>query len=172
MARTEIVSALWKYIRTHNLQNPSNKQEIFLDEALRAVFGCKVFTMFTINKYISAHVHPYKPVDLTPTPKTPSKRKSPGSAKSGASSGKKRKSGTQPPYRLSDALEVVVGTDILPRPQVVSKLWVYIRAHDLQNPKDKREILCDSALRKVFGGKAKGKSHVDAQGCCSGLLSV
>jgi upstream activation factor subunit UAF30 len=169
MARTEIVKALWEYIRTHNLQNPANKQEIVLDEAMRAVFECKVFTMFTMNKYISAHVHPFKAVDLTPTPKASRKRKSPGSAKSAksaASSGKKRKAGTQPPYRLSEALTVVVGTDILPRPQVVSKLWVYIRAHNLQNPKDKREILCDSALRKVFGGKAKGTSHTIAQGCC------
>mgnify|MGYP006378681043 FL=1 len=43
-----------------------------------------------------------------------------------------------------------MGTDILPRPQVVSKIWVYIREHELQNPNDKREILCDEKLQKVM----------------------
>jgi chromatin remodeling complex protein RSC6 len=43
-----------------------------------------------------------------------------------------------------------VGTDILPRPQVVSKLWEYIKAHGLQNENDRREILCDEKLKKVL----------------------
>lgn len=30
-------------------------------------------------------------------------------------------------------------------------LWAYIKAKDLQNPADKREILCDQALQDVFG---------------------
>jgi len=74
MSRTEIVKALWEYFRKHNLQNPSNKKEIILDKPMRKVFGCKTFTIFTMNKYISAHVHPFKPVDLT-SPSSTSKRK-------------------------------------------------------------------------------------------------
>ena len=164
MPRTEIVKALWNYIRKHNLQNPSNKKEILLDAAMKKVFGCDTFTMFSMNKYIGAHIHPFKPVDLTPsTPNNNSKsraakRKAPSASKGGSGSSgtkKPRKAGTQPPYRLSEALQAVVGTDILPRPQVVSKIWDYIRAHNLQNPADKREILCDSALRRVMGNKAK-----------------
>ena len=54
MARTDIVKELWNYIRENDLQNPSNKREIFLDEAMQKVFDCKVFTMFTMNKYIFA----------------------------------------------------------------------------------------------------------------------
>ena len=159
MARTEIVKSLWEYIRQHNLQNPANKKEIILDAEMKKVFGCDKFTMFSMNKYIGAHIHPFKPVDLTPsTPKTASragKRKTPSSSKGHNSSAKKKKSGTQPPYRLSDALQQVVGTDILPRPQVVSRIWEYIRAHNLQNPADKREILCDDKLKRVMSGKAK-----------------
>jgi chromatin remodeling complex protein RSC6 len=34
---------------------------------------------------------------------------------------------------------------------VVSKVWDYIKAHDLQNPGNRREILADAKLRKVFG---------------------
>ena len=152
ISRTEIVKMLWEYIREHNLQNPENKREIFLDAAMRSVFHCKTFTMFTMNKYISAHVHPFKPVDLTTNTTPPKKRKSPG-AKS--SEKKKRKVGTQPPYRLSPALVDIVGKEILPRPQVVSELWTYIKANDLQNPSDRREILCDDKLKLIFEGKKK-----------------
>lgn len=38
----------------------------------------------------------------------------------------------------------------LSRPQVVKKLWEYIRQHELQNPSNKKEIICDDALRAVF----------------------
>jgi chromatin remodeling complex protein RSC6 len=33
---------------------------------------------------------------------------------------------------------------------VVKKIWEYIRAHDLQNPSDKRQIICDDAMERVF----------------------
>jgi upstream activation factor subunit UAF30 len=156
MARTDVVKELWNYIRTHDLQNPDNKREILLDAAMERVFGCKTFTMFTLNKYIGAHVEPFKPVDLTPIPKknrASKKRKANGGR--GGKLPKKRKVGTQPPYRLSEALQAVVGTDILPRPQVVSKIWTYIKENNLQNEKDKREILCDAKLKPVMGGKDK-----------------
>lgn len=38
----------------------------------------------------------------------------------------------------------------LSRPQVVKKLWVYIKGNDLQDPKDKRQIRCDDAMQAVF----------------------
>ncbi|OEU11575.1 swiB complex protein, partial [Fragilariopsis cylindrus CCMP1102] len=68
---------------------------------------------------------------------------------------KPKKPGLQPPYRLSDELAEIVGTDILPRPQVVKGIWAYIKKHDLQDPKDKREILCDDKLKIVMGGNRK-----------------
>jgi upstream activation factor subunit UAF30 len=151
MSRTEIVKMLWAYIREHDLQDPSNKREILLDGAMKNVFGCKQFSMFTMNKYIGAHVHPFKPVDLT-TNQTPKKRKTPSSK---SSEKKKRKTGTQPPYRLSEAMVGILGKEILPRPQVVSGLWEYIKANNLQNPSDKREILCDDKLKLIFNGKKK-----------------
>lgn len=39
----------------------------------------------------------------------------------------------------------------LARPQVVKQLWVYIKGNELQNPSNKREIMCDPKLRAVFG---------------------
>jgi upstream activation factor subunit UAF30 len=168
MARKDIVKHLWSYIREHDLQNPSNKREILLDGPMQRVFGCEAFTMFTMNKYIGAHVHPFKPVDLTTNSSTPNRKGTPkrkaasasrtrgnrSPAKS-SSAKKPRKAGTQPPYRLSEELQAVVQVDVLPRPQVVSKLWEYIKANQLQNPSDKREILCDAKLKKIFQNKSK-----------------
>ena len=43
------------------------------------------------------------------------------------------------------------GSGPLPRGQVVSKMWEYIRSHNLQNPANRREILADDKLRRIFG---------------------
>lgn len=48
---------------------------------------------------------------------------------------------------------VVVGKGPMPRTEVVKKLWAYIKKNNLQNPKNKRNILADANLLKVFGGK-------------------
>lgn len=155
MSRTQIVKSLWEYIREHDLQNPSNKREIFLDDAMRKVFGCGKFTMFTMNKYIGEHIHPFKKADFTKNSTTPKKRKaSASSSSSGKKGAKKRKPMNQPLYRLSDELQVIVGESVLSRPQVVSKLWDYIKAKELQNPSDRRQIICDDKLKAVM---KKGK---------------
>jgi chromatin remodeling complex protein RSC6 len=59
------------------------------------------------------------------------------------------------PLNLSADLEVVVGKGPLPRSQVIKKLWEYIKKNDLQNPKNKRNILADDKLKKIFAGKAE-----------------
>ena len=59
------------------------------------------------------------------------------------------------PLGLSEDLEAVVGKGPLPRSQVVKKLWEYIKKHDLQNPANKRNILADDKLKKLFGGKGE-----------------
>jgi len=53
----------------------------------------------------------------------------------------------------SKELAAVVGGEPLPRGDVVSKVWDYIRKHDLQNPENRREILADDNLEAVFGRK-------------------
>jgi chromatin remodeling complex protein RSC6 len=57
----------------------------------------------------------------------------------------------QKPLKPSEELAAVIGSRPLPRGQVVSKMWEYIRSHNLQNPENRREILADDKLRKVFG---------------------
>ncbi len=58
------------------------------------------------------------------------------------------------PMTISPELAVVVGAGPMPRSEVVKALWVYIKKNDLQDPKNKRNINADAALKAVFGGKA------------------
>jgi upstream activation factor subunit UAF30 len=51
----------------------------------------------------------------------------------------------------SKELAAVVGSEPLPRPEVVSKVWDYIKTHKLQDPQNKREIMADEKLQAVFG---------------------
>ena len=57
------------------------------------------------------------------------------------------------PLNVSADLAVVVGNGPMPRSEVVKKLWVYIKGKNLQAPANKRNIIADAALKKVFGGK-------------------
>jgi upstream activation factor subunit UAF30 len=52
---------------------------------------------------------------------------------------------------LSPALAAVVGDKPLPRTEIVSKLWVYIKSKGLQDKVNKRMINADEKLRAVFG---------------------
>ncbi len=58
------------------------------------------------------------------------------------------------PMKLSADLEAVVGKGPMPRSEVVKALWIYIKKHNLQDPKNKRNINADENLKKVFDGKA------------------
>jgi chromatin remodeling complex protein RSC6 len=66
-------------------------------------------------------------------------------------SGGGARGGLQRPVTPSADLAPITGADPLPRSQVVSKMWDYIRTNNLQNPENKREIVADDKLRKVFG---------------------
>ncbi len=56
MARGEVVSKVWVYIKEHKLQNPDDGREILADEKLQKVFGKPKVTMFEMNKYLAAHL--------------------------------------------------------------------------------------------------------------------
>lgn len=77
--------------------------------------------------------------------------------------------------QLSDALSLFLGEVVLPRtevcanihllfisinvivncyyPKVTKRVWAYIKEHDLQNPADRREILCDEKMEAVMNRK-------------------
>ena len=57
------------------------------------------------------------------------------------------------PMTITADLAAVVGKGPMPRSDVVKNIWVYIKKNDLQDPKNKRNIIADANLLKVFGGK-------------------
>ncbi len=68
--------------------------------------------------------------------------------------GKKKSGLTQMMYDLSPELAAVVGTKKSTRPQVVKKLWIYIKAHKCQDTKNRRLINPDKKLAEVLGKKS------------------
>lgn len=71
-------------------------------------------------------------------------------AKKAPAAGKKTNA-LQQPLKPSEELAAVVGNGPIPRAEVVSKVWDYIKSNNLQNPENRREILADDKLKKVFG---------------------
>lgn len=55
------------------------------------------------------------------------------------------------PLTPSAELAAVVGAAPLPRTEIISKLWAYIKEHKLQDEANKRNINADAKLKKVFG---------------------
>ena len=51
----------------------------------------------------------------------------------------------------SAALAAVIGAEAVARPQVIKKLWDYIKANGLQDAANKRAINADAKLLPVFG---------------------
>ncbi len=57
MPRSEVVKALWVYIKKHNLQDPAKKRNINADANLKVIFGGKsVVDMFEMTKLVSKHL--------------------------------------------------------------------------------------------------------------------
>ncbi|CAA9962349.1 hypothetical protein CFE70_005764 [Pyrenophora teres f. teres 0-1] len=96
-----------------------------------------------------------------PAPKKKTKKKSSnrvkdeddsdiGSGSGGEKKSPSRKGGFHKPMALSPALSELLGETQLSRPQTVKKIWEYVKARELQDPSDKRQIRCDDAMRAVF----------------------
>src|SRR5689334_17201217 len=70
-------------------------------------------------------------------------------------SGAKRKPNAafMKPMQPSATLAAVVGNSPMPRTEVTSKLWGYIKKNNLQDKTNRRMINADDKLKDVFGGK-------------------
>ncbi|MHB1411497.1 MAG: DNA topoisomerase III, partial [Acidovorax defluvii] len=79
-------------------------------------------------------------------------KKAPATKTAAAKAPRKPAAGKAP----SAALAAVIGAEPVARPEAVKKMWEYIKAHNLQDPKDKRTIVADDKLRAVFGKDSAG----------------
>jgi hypothetical protein len=55
---------------------------------------------------------------------------------------------------LSQPMAAFLQMERCPRTQVVKKLWEYIKANNLQDPKDRRRVLLDDKMKTIFPGKS------------------
>ena len=87
------------------------------------------------------------------TVKATTKKAAPKAATKKAATTTKRKppAAFMKPLMPSAQLAAIVGASALPRTQVVSKIWEYIRKHGLQDSVNKRNINADDKLKAVFG---------------------
>ncbi|XP_057762659.1 upstream activation factor subunit spp27-like [Arachis stenosperma] len=167
MARTEVVKQLWAYIRENNLQDANNRRNIICDEPLRAIFGVDSINMFQMNKALTKHIWPLDSDDVIPVKTAPKekekekeKEKQKKHEREGESEEPKKKekrqkggkSGFLAPLQLSDALVNFLGTgeSELSRAEVIKRMWDYIKGNNLQDPSDKRKIICDKKLKELF----------------------
>ena len=93
-----------------------------------------------------------KPAARKPAAKKPMKK---AAAKRPAKAKSKRKPNAafMKPMTPSSTLAAVVGNSPMPRTEVTSKLWGYIKKNNLQDKTNRRMINADDKLREVFGGK-------------------
>lgn len=63
----------------------------------------------------------------------------------------KKNSAFNKPVNVSPELAAVIGHGPMPRTEVTKKLWDYIKKHKLQSNQNKRNIVPDDKLAKVFG---------------------
>ncbi|KAI3774750.1 hypothetical protein L1987_49312 [Smallanthus sonchifolius] len=171
MARTEVVKKIWAYIKEKDLQNPKNKRKILCDEMLQEIFRVKSIDMFQMNKALSKHIWPIEEEDVTVKPSVKNKQNKRAKEATVEPSDKKKQnkrvkedehepkqkektkgSGFVSPLPISDKLAQFFGTgeNELSRSEVVKRMWDYIKKNDLQDPKDKRRILCDDKLKELF----------------------
>lgn len=66
----------------------------------------------------------------------------------------KKNSAFMKPLNVSPDLAAVVGKGPMPRSEAAKQIWAYIKKNNLQDPNDKRTIIADENLKKVFDGKA------------------
>ncbi|KAK7307601.1 hypothetical protein VNO77_40808 [Canavalia gladiata] len=159
MARTEVVKQLWAYIREKNLQDASNRRNIICDEPLRALFGVNSINMFQMNKALSKHIWPLDSDDVVQVKSTPKEKQKKQEREDDSDEPKRKekrqkggKSGFLAPLQLSDALVNFLGTgeSELSRSDVIKRMWDYIKGNNLQDPSDKRKIICDEKLKELF----------------------
>ncbi|XP_039062385.1 upstream activation factor subunit UAF30-like [Hibiscus syriacus] len=158
LARTEVVKQTWIYIREKILQDPVNKKNIICDEPLHAIFGVDSIDMFQMNKALSKHILPLDPDKIVPVKSMEKEKPRKHERDEGmdnpdeAKAKEKRMKGFLAPVQLSDALFKFLGTgeNEFTRAAVIKRMWDYIKENNLQDPSDKRKVICDKKLKELF----------------------
>jgi|UniRef100_A0A2N9G0C9 upstream activation factor subunit UAF30 len=74
---------------------------------------------------------------------------------SNEASGTRAPRGIMKPRRVSPEMQALVGVPEISRTQALKQIWAHIKEHNLQDPENKRVIICDDKLKKIFAGKER-----------------
>ncbi|KAF7067802.1 hypothetical protein CFC21_073642 [Triticum aestivum] len=59
------------------------------------------------------------------------------------------------PRPVSPALQAFMGAAEVPRTEAMKRIWAYIKQNNLQDPGDKKVIVCDEKLKALFAGRER-----------------
>lgn len=142
LQRTQCLKKVWEYIKANGL---NEGKDIHLDSVLSKLFDPPLSSP-QIMKQLGKHL--LEKIEGSALRTATKKRKATGP---GNETGKKRASGYMKPVALTTELSALVGEEYMPRSQVVKSVWNYIKANDLQDPRNKKNIICDDRLRSLLG---------------------
>ncbi|PKI71651.1 uncharacterized protein LOC116204471 [Punica granatum] len=67
--------------------------------------------------------------------------------------GKRPPRGIMKPRRVTPEMQALVGVPEIPRTQALKHIWAHIKENNLQDPENKKIIICDEKLKKIFDGR-------------------
>ncbi|GAB4853454.1 hypothetical protein Ancab_017644 [Ancistrocladus abbreviatus] len=73
-----------------------------------------------------------------------------------AVTGNREPRGIMKPRRVSPEMQAFLdGVTEIPRTEALKLIWAYIKQNNLQDPENKKVIICDEKLKKIFAGKER-----------------
>ncbi len=105
------------------------------------------------TKYPAHPKTPYQKKTRATAKKSGAKKSTKTAKKTTKKGAKKTTSRNQPLFQPSASLAKITGSDPLTRGAATKELWRYIKENNLQDPKDKRQIVPDPTLAAIFGSK-------------------
>ena len=94
-----------------------------------------------------------KPAAKKPAAKKPAAKKPAAKKPAAKKAARKPNAAFMKPVTPSAVLAAVIGDKAVPRTEVTSKIWAYIKKNGLQDKTNRRMINGDDKLKAVFGGK-------------------
>ncbi|WOH04790.1 hypothetical protein DCAR_0624202 [Daucus carota subsp. sativus] len=68
---------------------------------------------------------------------------------------KREPRGIMKPRPVTPEMQAIVGVPEIPRTQALKRIWAYIKENNLQDPENKKIIICDEKLKKIFKGNER-----------------
>ncbi|XP_004289737.1 PREDICTED: protein TRI1 [Fragaria vesca subsp. vesca] len=97
--------------------------------------------------------YPTFPASLRMSPRTPTLLAAVSKQAGAAATTPREPRGIMKPRKVSPEMQALVGVPEISRTQALKVIWAHIKGNNLQDPENKRIIVCDDKLKKIFAGK-------------------